>query len=414
MKQFLKILKFEYLNCVKNKAFIITTAVLMGLMIIGSFIPGIIASFADSENNDSPDGEKNVVAVSNKIFENNSLKAMFESVYPDNDIKITDEDIESLKTNVQNQKYSFAVLIESNTSFKYINLTNGIYDTKTQEIYEILKSAYTINGLTKKGLSAQDAVTLLNPQITYETITMGTDITKNYFPSYILMMMLFISITSYGQLVAQSVVSEKNTRTMELLITCAKPTNLMFGKVIGSGLAGLTQLAVILTTALCCFSTSFTSVPEEVSQYINFPVSTVLLALLFFILGYFMFAFLLGAMASFASKSEDLNTLTSPIVFVLTIVYIAVMMVMTSDSIDSGFMVFLSYFPISAPLGMFVRATLADIAAWEIVISSVIQLVTLLLFGILASAIYKLGVLMYGNPPKPLAILKMVRMQKKK
>ena len=71
-------------------------------------------------------------------------------------------------------------------------------------------------------------------------------------------------------------------------------------------------------------------------------------------------------------------------------------------------MVVLSYIPFSAPLAMLIRATLTDIAVWEIVVSIVIQIVSVYLLGLLAGAIYKIGVLMYGNPPKPLEIIKMV------
>lgn len=412
MKQIMKIFRFEYINCVRNKVFIITTILLMGLMLLGSFLPSIIMSLAE-EDKPSPDGEKPIIAVSSHAYEKELLQMLFQSAYPDYEVVMSDENLETLKENVHNSQYEFAVQIDSDISFKYINLTNGLYDMRSQEIYEIIKTAYSLDAFQKLGVSQEEAVNAMNPQITFETITTGTDITKNYFPVYTLMMLLFISITSYGQLVAQSVVSEKNTRAMELLITCAKPTHLMFGKVFGSGLAGLTQMALILLTAMLCFGTSLTTIPEEISMYLNFPPSTILLALLFFILGYFMYAFILGAMASFASKSEDLNTLTSPIVLTMTIVYMVIFMMMTSDSVEGNVMVFLSYFPITAPMAMFVRATLTEVAVWEIAISALIQLVTIWLLGMLASAIYQLGVLMYGNPPKPFEIFKLVRMQKK-
>ena len=135
------------------------------------------------------------------------------------------------------------------------------------------------------------------------------------------------------------------------------------------------------------------------------------LALMFFMLGYFMFAFLLGALASFASKSEDLNGLTTPVVFILIAIYMVLVFLSSTDMVDSTAMAVLSYIPLSAPMAMFVRATLCDISAIEIIISVALQIITIVVFGILAAAIYRMGVLMYGNPPKPAEIIKMLKAQ---
>ena len=80
--------------------------------------------------------------------------------------------------------------------------------------------------------------------------------------------------------------------------------------------------------------------------------------------------------------------------------------------VDSNVMIVLSYFPLSAPMAMFVRSTLVDITIWEVAVSVVLQLATIVVFGMLASAIYKIGVLMYGNPPKISEIINMVKKSK--
>ena len=126
-----------------------------------------------------------------------------------------------------------------------------------------------------------------------------------------------------------------------------------------------------------------------------------------------MFSFILGALASFASKSEDLNTLTAPVITLLTSIYMIMVFMCTGDMVDSTFMTVLSYFPISAPMAMFVRATMTDIPVWEIALSAIVQIITIYLLGMLAAAIYKIGVLMYGNPPKFGEIIKMLKMQHK-
>ena len=253
-----------------------------------------------------------------------------------------------------------------------------------------------------------DALMAVTPK--YTVVATGKDQTSNYISVYILMCLLYMSITIYGNIVAQSVVSEKNTRTMELLITCAKPKELMFGKVMGSGLAGLTQLVLILCAAVGTFSfMPKSSIPEELKKMIAIGPSTAVFAVLFFVLGYFMYTFLIGALASCASKSEDLGALITPVSMIMMFTYIALIFVCFSDVSNSILLVVMSYLPLCSPMSMFVRVSLTDVAAWEIGLSVLLQLVYTALIGLAASAIYRAGVLMYGNAPKLSEVVRIVR-----
>ena len=407
MKNIFKILGFEYITCVKNKAFIITTVFIIVGILLMTFIPALISSMSSDSSEQDPN-ERPVIGISSKVYSDEIIKNSVSPYYPGHELKISNESIDSLKEKVSEGSYTFAINIDSPLRFTYITEQHSITDQNSEIFSECVRSMFIMNELQNTGISPKDSSMLLNAAVSFDVVATGKDQTKDFMPVYFLMISLFAAIATYGQLVAQSVVSEKNTRTMELLITCAKPRDLIFGKVIGSGLAGLTQLTLILATATTCFSSGVnTVIPREILEFVHFPVSTAIFALIFFILGYFIYAFLLGALASFASKSEDLSGLTTPIMFILMAVYFALVFLMM-DSLDSTAMVVLSYIPFSAPLAMLIRATLTDIAVWEIVVSIVIQIVSVYLLGLLAGAIYKIGVLMYGNPPKPLEIIKMV------
>ena len=128
-------------------------------------------------------------------------------------------------------------------AFTYITKNQTLYNSDQQYITEIIKHMFEKTELEKQGVSPEKTDEILGMSYFSELVTTGADITKNYFPVYIIMIVLFMAIATYGNMVQQSVVSEKNTRAMELLITCAKPSELMFGKVFGSGLAGLTQMS---------------------------------------------------------------------------------------------------------------------------------------------------------------------------
>ncbi len=419
MKHILQVLKFEYLTCVKSKSFIFTTLLFIAMILLMSFLPGIILSMNEEDAEPPVDSEGQpvlpVIAVSNDAYEDStSLTAYLKLYFQNYEIKLTEESHEDIMEHVDSEDYTFAIELKAPLSFTYITKSNGLYSTYGETAREALLQYYKANLLSEIGVTEEQAQQILYSAVEYDTVTTGTDMTQNYWSSYILFMIIYIAIIMYGQMVSQSVVSEKNTRAMEMLITCAKPSHLMFGKVLGSGLAGLTQLVLITVTALGSINTiSAKSIPEEILQFINFTPEAIAYALLFFVLAYFVYAFLLASFSSLASRSEDLNTLTAPVMMLFVAASMVVLMSMGSGSVDGIMMKVCSYVPLAAPLAMFARITLSDVAWYEIVISVVTQLITIYLLGMLAAAIYRIGVLMYGNPPKPAEVIKSLFAQRR-
>ena len=414
MKHIFQVFKFEYLSCIKNKAFIATTIVLIAMILLASFLPAIIMGIDSSSGEEGEvTGEKPVIAVSNTVYkDNDQVKKAFSSNYENYDIKMTDETSSQIEEKVNSQEYDFAVIIKEPLSYTYITRNNSIFDDSSIFVSDTIKSIYKVNALSEYGLSSEQAEKILNVEVKSETISTGKDQTENYFSTYVLIMILYMAIIMYGQLVSNSVITEKNTRAMEMLITCAKPSHLMFGKVIGSGLAGLTQLVLISAVGVASVGTITTSsLPSEITEFISFPVSTVIYALIFFILGYFIYSFLLAALSSLASRSEDLNTLITPVMILFIIAFIVVIVSLNSGSVDSVLMIVCSYIPFTAPIAMFARVAMSNVAIWEILLSIGIQVVSIYLLGLLAAAIYRLGVLMYGKPPRFSEIFKLLKEQ---
>ncbi len=420
MKHILQVLKFEYLTCIKNKGFIVTTIILIAFIILLACIPLIISAFTESDNGSDENADTEnvqVIAVQNKVYDEKVVTDSFKDAFKDYSIKMTDANtsIDEIKSQVDSGTYTFAVIIDKNLSYKFVTKNNSLFSDESTGLDNTIKKIYQVSAFEKQGISQTESQKILDEQITSETITTGKDETKNYIPTYVLLMVLYMAIVMYGQMVSQSVVTEKNTRTMEMLITCAKPTHLMFGKVIGSGLAGLTQLVLIIVTLLTSVTLiTSQSIPQGIMDYISLPISTVIYAFIFFILGYFIYSFLLGALSSLASRSEDLSTLTTPVMLLLVAAFFVVIFSLDSSSgVNSPLMVVCSYIPFTAPITMFVRVSTSDVAFYEIIISIVVQAVSVYLIGLLAAGIYKIGVLMYGNPPKPAQIVKLLLDQRK-
>ncbi len=415
MKHIFQVFRYEYLTCVKNKAFIITTVIFIALILLLSFVPMIVMSIAKGDDADG-EAEIPVIAVSSSVYDKKDLENNFQKAYENYEIQVTDENTDVIKAKVDDATYDFAIVIKDRLSYTFITKNNSMFSTEGEldTIGDTIKNLYRVSEFEKQGISAKDSEKILNSEVHYETVTTGKDQTKNYLSTYILIMILYMAIIMYGQMVSQSVVSEKNTRAMEMLITCAKPTHLIFGKVFGSGLAGLTQLILITgTSVISVGAISSQSIPDEIKDIISFPVQTVIYALIFFLLGYFIYSFLMGALSSFASRSEDLNTLISPVMLLFVAAFMIVVFSINLDGVDSTLMIVCSYIPFTAPMCMFARVAMSDVAFYEIIISIAVQLISVYLFGLLAGAIYKIGVLMYGNPPKPLEIIKLLITQHK-
>ena len=131
--------------------------------------------------------------------------------------------------------------------------------------------------------------------------------------------------------------------------------------------------------------------------------------LVFFVLGFFIYAFLFGAIGSTASKLEDINTSTLPLMFLFIIAFFVVLFSMSSGNVDNLAMVICSYVPFTSPMAMFTRIAMSTVPWYEIVISIAILVGSVIGVGVLSAKIYRVGVLLYGTTPKIGSIIKAIR-----
>ena len=139
------------------------------------------------------------------------------------------------------------------------------------------------------------------------------------------------------------------------------------------------------------------------------PTDLLLYMILFFILGFFIYAFLYGAIGSTASKLEDINTSVMPITMLFIIAFFIVIFSMTSGNINSVVMRVCSYIPFTSPMAMFTRIAMSAVPAYEILLSVVILVASVVGVGVLSAKIYRVGVLLYGTTPKIGTLLKSIR-----
>ncbi len=220
----------------------------------------------------------------------------------------------------------------------------------------------------------------------------------------ILVVLIFITLTVYGMWVATSVASEKASRVMELLISAGTPRQLLVGKVVGVGAAGLTQYLAILLPALLVLALQdpiATALigpadPGE-APLVGLTVPMLLAFGAFFILGFLLYAFVYAAAGSLVSRPEDIQQLAMPLSFVSMAGYFAAIFGMTA--INSRLIEILSFVPFFSPYVMLARVMLGHVDAWEIGLSLALLVAAIGVSMWIAARIYGAGVLLYGQRP---------------
>ena len=222
---------------------------------------------------------------------------------------------------------------------------------------------------------------------------------------------LYMVILLYGQMIATNVATEKSSRAMELLITSAKPVSMMFGKVLASCLAGLTQLVAVFGSGLLFFrmNQEYWVDNRLISSVFDMPVWLFVYMLIFFVLGFLIYAFLYGAIGSTVSKLEDINSAVMPVTMLFIAAFVITMMSLADGSVDSLMMKVCSYVPFTSPMAMFTRLAMSTVSFYEIAVSIAILILSAVAVGVISAKIYRVGVLLYGTKMKIGTILKAIK-----
>ena len=219
----------------------------------------------------------------------------------------------------------------------------------------------------------------------------------------ILVILVFITVMAYGMWIATSVAEEKSSRVMELMLSAATPIQMLAGKVIGVGAAGLTQYLLLLLAG-------------GVGLAIQGPVGQIVFGassagpaisglspgiligfLLFFILGFALYGFLYAAAGSLVSRQEDVQQVAMPMIALSMAGYFAATFAVSS--VDAVWVAPLSFVPFFSPFVMLVRMTEGKASLAEVGVSVAILSATIVAAMWIAARIYTVGVLMYGQRP---------------
>jgi ABC-2 type transport system permease protein len=258
-----------------------------------------------------------------------------------------------------------------------------------------------------------DAPPFVTPAFRVDSLNTATDsgrpldpqqAASRAFLGIVFVVLLFISVVIYGMWVATGVAAEKSSRVMELMISAASPRQMLAGKVIGNGAAGLTQYLAIALPALIVLAFQ-----DRIAEALIGPawdqgapiagLTPMLLAGygLFFLLGFGLFALIYAAMGSFVSRPDDLQTLSLPLSLLAMSGYLLAVTVLTGGG---GTIVRIaSMVPPFSPFVMLARIMVSAVQPWELVVSILALVVAVGVVSVVATRMYAAGVLLYGQRP---------------
>ena len=410
MKQFGKIFHFELKYYLKNKVFVGVTAFLVLLIAVVMCFPRIWSMFDNGDDAGTTEDLAVMLVKTDDAGQADMIQQAFAASFADYNVQITDEDTETIKEKITSGDAECAFVMAGPTTYTYYVNNLSMYDVNTEIANEVLQSIYQMSAMIGSGMTTEQAGEVMNIQITSEVESLGKDQIQNFFYTYIMIFALYMVILLYGQMVATNVATEKSSRAMEVLITSAKPTAMMFGKVLASCLAGLIQIVAVFGSALLFynFNKSYWGDNAIVASIFNIPPELLAYMLVFFILGFLIYAFMFGAVGSTASKLEDINTSVMPITMLFIIAFCVVMFSMSSGNVDNTVMKVCAYIPFTSPMAMFTRIAMSTVPWYEIVISIAILIASTVGVGFISAKIYRVGVLLYGTTPKLGSIIKAV------
>ncbi len=210
--------------------------------------------------------------------------------------------------------------------------------------------------------------------------------------AYVGALLLYVALITFGYAIASSVVTEKSSRVVEVILSAIRPVQLLSGKLVGVGLLGLLQIAAVAAVGLAL------AVPGGSISLPHSTFETVVLVLVYFVLGYVFYGGAFAAAASLVSRQEDTQSTTAPILIVLVGSYLAANAALGNPG--GGLATVGTFLPPMAPMVVPGRVAQGALPAAQLAISLALMLASIVVVIVLAARIYDRSVLRFGAPMK--------------
>ena len=231
---------------------------------------------------------------------------------------------------------------------------------------------------------------------------------------YVLLFVIYFAVIMYASMIATEVAGEKTSRVMEILISSVSPVQQMFGKILGIALVSLTQMLLFLGVGYYSIKNNLSDMQDGFFSVFGFgstSVTTIIYAVVFTLLGYFLYATLAAFLGSLVSRVEDVQTMITPMTMLVVVGFMIAVFGLNNP--DTGFITATSFIPFFSPMIMFLRIGMIEVPLWEIATSIALLVATIAALAVFGAKVYRGGVLLYGKGSSFKNIMKALDLTKK-
>jgi len=404
MKEFFTVFAYTFKENVRKKSFIISTVIMLLLAIVALNIP----AFMQNSNKDNTAEEDNTsIDIHTTVFIVDEKKVLDEQDLEGLGIAFKGyafkaenlNNVDALKKTIKESDDSALLIINIKEGQPFLEYWVNKDDDQIipSQLSKAIKNIYAGRVLKNADISDEIIQMSLN-DAAYEVNVLGKGMMQSYFSGILVTILLFFAIYFYGYGVSMSVASEKTSRVMEIILTSVKPSKIIIGKTVAMGFLGLCDLLLLIIVSVVTYKLRFPKdfkIMGETLNLSNFTGPVLTMLIVYFILGYSLYAVLNAVAGATVSKAEDVNSAMMPISMISLIAFYLSYAILGLP--EGKFATIVSLIPFSAPFAMPCRLVLTDVPAWEIGVSAAILLASTILLGWISIRIYSSAVLHYGK-----------------
>ena len=411
----------EYLERIRSKAFIIMTLLMPVFMASTILVPALLSNMKSGVTRhivlvgSNPDiaaaiqqqlmrrTSNHTSAPAQTAAASSRRKSEAPRFSVQTDTNTTDAERDQLRRDVSDGKIDgFLWLTDSDlANRKVVYSAKDVTDfAESLELRNAVQSALVKRQLGQKGMSDAEVESVLKP-IDFDSVRIekgkeGASGITVFLVSFTMVMLLYVNVLVYGFAVMRSIIEEKSSRILEVLLSSVTAKQLLAGKIIGVGAVGLTQVTIWLAIA-GVFSLFGLVAAGSMLNNVHIPMTGIIAFAVFFVLGYFLYSTMYAALGSMVNSDQEAQQVQWPAM--LPIIFAIVLATPVLQHPNSQLALWTSLVPFFAPILMFVRIMAETPPLWQILLSIALMLLTTWGLLGLSSRIYRVGILMYGKRP---------------
>ncbi len=399
MSKFWTIMSHTFMTRLKSKAFIITNIIMLILIIGLVNIQSIMDVLGSKEK-----AEIIVLDTSDVYF--SELKTNVEAANENMTLTAYDKSESEGQQAVQDEQYSALLTIDldENSNPEATYYANNIANEGEQQIINDQLQQIKVGFAMEAADIDADILNSIYEPLSFDAVSLdeqaktGEELNQARVIVMIMVIAMYLVVIVYGTMIINDVATEKSSRVMELIISSVPAVTHLFAKIIGIALLGLTQIGIVILATYGLITIQkealIGGLLDEIGL-LDIPLSLIGFGLLFFLLGYILYATIAAMLGSLVSRTEDAQQLIMPLIFLVMIGYFIAIFGLSTP--DIGLVTVSSYIPFFSPMLMLLRIGMLEVPLWEVIISTLILIGTIGILSILAARVYRGGVLMFGS-----------------